>query len=141
VTGYLIGDDSTLHKRKGKKMQGLGRHHPTTEGKRGRGHSLVLALYVLVGRHCPLVPVMYRQKTVCQAEGVPFHSKVALMERCMGSFQPLAGTLLMAPGQSSPHGFSCMPPCRPTLPTISGAHAVSDRRIPGHCPFSCAWPC
>jgi len=34
VTGYLIGDDSTMHKPKGKKMEGLGRHHSTTEGKR-----------------------------------------------------------------------------------------------------------
>ncbi len=30
VTGYLIGDDSTMHKPKGKKMQGLGKHHSTT---------------------------------------------------------------------------------------------------------------
>src|SRR5438128_843075 len=27
VTGYLIGDDSTLQKRKGQKMQGLGHHY------------------------------------------------------------------------------------------------------------------
>ncbi len=31
VTGYLIGDDSTIEKRKAKKMEGLGLHHSTTE--------------------------------------------------------------------------------------------------------------
>src|SRR5215470_4922512 len=49
VTGYLIGDDSTMQKRKGKKMEGLGKHHSTTEGKRVLGHSLVQGLYVLLG--------------------------------------------------------------------------------------------
>ena len=56
VTGYLIGDDSTIEKRKGKKMQGLGLHHSTTEDKRVRGHSLVESLSVLLGRRCPLAP-------------------------------------------------------------------------------------
>lgn len=27
VTGYLIGDDSTMHKEKGRKMEGIGKHH------------------------------------------------------------------------------------------------------------------
>src|SRR2546422_3322148 len=53
VTGYLIGDDSTIQKRKGQKMEGLGRHHSTTEGKRVLGHSLVQEMYVLRGRSCP----------------------------------------------------------------------------------------
>ncbi len=35
VTGYLIGDDSTIEKRKGKKMEGLGVHHSTTAGEAG----------------------------------------------------------------------------------------------------------
>src|SRR6266516_3736070 len=39
VTGYLIGDDSTIAKRKAKKMEGVGLHHSTTEEKRVRGHS------------------------------------------------------------------------------------------------------
>jgi hypothetical protein len=30
VTEYLIGDDSTCHKRRGKKMEGVGRHYSTT---------------------------------------------------------------------------------------------------------------
>ena len=80
VTGYLIGDDSTIEKRKGKKMQGLGVHHSTTQDKRVRGHSLVESLYVLLGRRCPLAPQLYRQQAVCEAEGVPFASKIDLME-------------------------------------------------------------
>src|SRR5258708_34246922 len=80
VTGYLIGDDSTMHKRKAKKMEGLGVHHSTTEEKRVRGHSLVQSLYVLLGRRCPLAPQLYRQQAVCEVEGVPFQSKIALME-------------------------------------------------------------
>src|SRR5216683_1769516 len=78
VTGYLIGDDSTIQKRKGKKMEGLGVHHSTTEEKRVRGHSLVENLYVLLGRRCPLAPQLYRQQVVCEKEGVPFQSKIAL---------------------------------------------------------------
>jgi len=93
VTGYLIGDDSTLYKRRGEKMGGLGVHYSTTEGRCVPGHSLVLGLYVLLGRRCPLPPRMYRQKTVCQAEGVPFQSKIDLMEECIGTFQPVPGTL------------------------------------------------
>jgi hypothetical protein len=61
VTGYLIGDDSTIEKRKGKKMEGLGRHHSTSEDKRVPGHSLVESLYVLLGRRCPLAPQLYRR--------------------------------------------------------------------------------
>ena len=52
VTGYVIGDDSTMSKPKGRKMEGLGKHHATTEDKRITGHSLVQGLYVLLGRSC-----------------------------------------------------------------------------------------
>lgn len=93
VTGYLIGDDSTMVKRKGKKMAGLGRHYSTSEGKPVTGHSLVQGLYVLLGRRCPLAPQLYRQKTVCEAEGVPFRSKVELVLEMIHTFQPVAGTL------------------------------------------------
>lgn len=44
VTGYLIGDDSTIENRTGKKMEGWGRHHATTQDKRVTGHSLVESL-------------------------------------------------------------------------------------------------
>src|SRR5207249_525523 len=93
VTGYLIGDDSTMHKRKAKKMEGLGMHHSTTEDKRVRGHSMVESLYVLLGRRCPLAPQMYRQQKVCDVEGVPFHSKIQLMETTIRTFEPVAGTV------------------------------------------------
>ena len=93
VTGYLIGDDSTIEKRKGKKMEGLGRHHSTTQDKRVRGHNLVESLYVLLGRRCPLAPQLYRQPPVCAAEGVPFASKIDLMETVIRTFEPVAGTV------------------------------------------------
>jgi hypothetical protein len=93
VTGYLIGDDSTIEKRKGKKMQGLGLHHSMTEDKRVRGHSLVESLSVLLGRRCPLAPQLYRQQAVCAAEGVSFQSKIDLMEAVIRTFEPVAGRL------------------------------------------------
>lgn len=93
VTGYLIGDDSTQHKPKGKKMAGLGRHHSTTARGRVPGHSLVAGLYLLLGRRCPLAPQMYRQKAVCEQGGVPFRSKVDIMESIILGFEPVAGTL------------------------------------------------
>jgi SRSO17 transposase len=93
VTGYLIGDDSTQHKPKGKKMGGLGKHYSTTAEQRVTGHSLVQSLYVLLGRRCPLAPQMYRQKAVCEREGVPFQSKVDMMEATIRDFQPVTNTL------------------------------------------------
>jgi len=93
VTGYLIGDDSTIQKRKGKKMEGLGKHHSTTEGKRVLGHSLVQGLYVLLGRRCALAPQLYRQQRVCKKEGVAFRSKIDLMIEYIRTFEPVEGTL------------------------------------------------
>ncbi len=82
-----------MYKRKGKKMEGLGLHHSTTEDKRVRGHSLVQSLSVLLGRRCPLAPQLYRQQAVCAAEGVPFASKIDLMEATLRTFEPVAGTV------------------------------------------------
>jgi len=93
VTGYLIGDDSTIEKRKGKKMEGLGVHHSTTQDQRVRGHSLVESLYVLLGRRCPLAPQLYRQQAVCTVEDVPFASKVDLMDTVIRTFEPVNGTV------------------------------------------------
>jgi SRSO17 transposase len=93
VTGYLIGDDSTMHKRKAKKMEGLGRHHSTTEDKRVPGQSLVQSLYVLMGRRCPLAPQFYRQQAVCEKEEVPFASKIELMKETIRTFEPVGGTV------------------------------------------------
>jgi len=92
VTGYLIGDDSIMHKVRGQKMGGLGKHYSATAEKTVTGHSLVLGLYLLLGRRCPLEPQMYRQQAVCEREGVPFHSKVDIMEETVSSFEPVPET-------------------------------------------------
>lgn len=92
VTGYLIGDDSTLAKPKGEKMEGLGKHHSTTYDKRITGHSLVQSLYTVLGRSCPLEPHLYRQKKTAEAEGVPFQSKIEMMIQQIENFTPPDGT-------------------------------------------------
>jgi len=92
VTGYLIGDDSTMHKRRGKKMVGLGKHYSTTAGKPVVGHSLLQLLYVVEGRRCPLAPQLYRQQAVCTAEQQPFQSKIDLVVAAIEAFTPLADT-------------------------------------------------
>lgn len=92
VTGYVIGDDSTMSKPKGRKMEGLGKHHSTTAEQRIVGHSLVQGLYVLLDRKCPLAPQLYRQARVCEIEEVTFQSKIELMEKLIREFEPVAGT-------------------------------------------------
>jgi hypothetical protein len=92
VTGYVIGDDSTMSKPKGHKMEGLGKHHSTTFDQRIVGHSLVQGFYVLLDRRCPLAPQLYRQAKVCEAEEVPFLSKIELMETLIRTCEPVAGT-------------------------------------------------
>ena len=92
VTGYVIGDDSTMSKPKGRKMEGLGKHHSTTHDQRIVGHSLVQGLYVLLDRRCPLAPQLYRQVKVCETEAVAFQSKVELMETLIREFEPVVGT-------------------------------------------------
>jgi hypothetical protein len=92
VTGYVIGDDSTMSKPQGRKMEGLGKHHSTTYDQRIVGHSLVQGLYVLLDRRCPLAPQLYRQAKVCEAEEVAFHSKIELMEMLIREFEPVVGT-------------------------------------------------
>ncbi len=92
VTGYLILDDSVHSKPKGRKMAGLGRHYSTTEKKVVPGHCLFTGLYVVLGRCCPLQPQLYRQKAVCEREGVPFQSKIDLAVAEIEAFQPLPDT-------------------------------------------------
>jgi hypothetical protein len=92
VTGYLIGDDSTMQKVRGKKMAGLGRPYSTTAGKPVVGHRLVQSLSVVAGRRCPLAPQLYRQQVVCARAGVSFQSKVDLMATQIATFTPLPGT-------------------------------------------------
>lgn len=93
VTGYLIGDDSTQAKPQGRTMGGLGQHYASTAGKPITGHSLVQGLYVIQGRQCPLLPRMYRQQAVCRHEGVPFQSKIALMQQLIATFTPVPGAV------------------------------------------------
>jgi hypothetical protein len=92
VTGYLIFDDSVHTKPKGKKMGGLGLHFSNTEQKVVSGHCLMTGLYVLLGRRCPLQAHLYRQRSVCEAEGQPFQSKVDLAVEEIHQFEPVAGT-------------------------------------------------
>lgn len=93
VTGYLIGDDSTMSKPKGRKMQGIGKHYSTTQGKPVIGHSLVQCLYTILGRSCPLEPLVYRQEETAKKEGVPFTSKIDIMIQQMRNFTPPPGTV------------------------------------------------
>jgi hypothetical protein len=92
VTGYLILDDSTHVKRYAKKMSGLGWHYSSTDQRSMPGHSLFQGVYVVEGHQYPLSPRMYRQKKVCEREGVPFQSKVDLAEKVILEFEPLADT-------------------------------------------------
>jgi hypothetical protein len=92
VTGYVIGDDSTMSKPRGCKMEGLGKHHSTTYDQRIIGHSLVQGLYVLLDRRCPLAPQLYRQAKVCEVEERAFQSKIELMETLIRTFEPVADT-------------------------------------------------
>jgi len=92
VTGYLIFDDSVHSKPKGRKMGGLGRHYSGTEKRVVQGHCLFSGLYLLLGRRCPLQPRLYRQKAVCEREGVPFRSKVDMAVEEIEQFEPPSGT-------------------------------------------------
>src|SRR3990170_1394900 len=73
-------------------MGGLGSHFSNTERKVVRGHCLMTGLYVLQGRRCPLQAHMYRQCSVCEAEGEPFQSKVDLAVVEIEQFEPVPGT-------------------------------------------------
>jgi hypothetical protein len=81
-----------MHKPRGKRMAGLGKHYSTTVGAPVVGHSLVQLLYVVAGRRCPLAPQLYRQQAVCSAEHQPFRSKVDLVVAQIAAFRPLADT-------------------------------------------------
>jgi hypothetical protein len=92
VTGYLILDDSTHVKRYAKKMSGLGWHYSSTDQRSMPGHSLFEGVYIVEDHQYPLSPHMYRQKSVCEREGVPFQSKVDLAEKVIREFEPLPDT-------------------------------------------------
>ena len=92
VTGFLIFDDSVHTKPKGRTMGGLGQHYSNTEQKVVTGHCLFSGLYVLLGQRCPLEPQMYCQKSVCEAEGIPFQSKVDMAVTEIAQFEPVPDT-------------------------------------------------
>jgi len=92
VTGYLIFDDSVHTKPKGRSMGGLGKHYCHTEQRVVSGHCLLTGLYMLLGQRCPLKPHLYRQKAVCEQEGVTFRSKIDMTVDELESFHPVAGT-------------------------------------------------
>jgi SRSO17 transposase len=92
VTGYLLLDDSTHPKPKGRKMGGLGRHYSSTQKRQVSGHSLFQALYVLLGRQCPLPPQMYCTKSACDQQEKPFSSKIDLAVNTVTDFEPVEQT-------------------------------------------------
>jgi hypothetical protein len=73
-------------------MGGLGQHFSNTEQRVVSGHCLFTGLYVLLGQRCPLPVLMYRQKSVCQQEGVAFQSKIDMAVSQIESFDPAADT-------------------------------------------------
>ena len=97
VTAFTIFDDTAMEKhvqgKPGKRMAGVGRHYSTAAGQVVEGHSLVVGLMELLGRRCPLPPMLYRQADVAQAEGVPFRSKVQLVIEAVKALTPIPGTL------------------------------------------------
>jgi SRSO17 transposase len=104
VTAFLIPsaklrtgfDDTTIGKhiqgKPGLSMVGVGHHYSTTAGGIVEGHSLVVGLLELLGRRCPLPPMLYRQKEVAEAEEVPFQSKVDLVVEAVEALTALPGT-------------------------------------------------
>jgi hypothetical protein len=92
VTGYLIMDDSVHVKPRGRKMGGLGRHYAHSEKRTVQGHCLFTALYALLGQRCPLAMQLYRQRAVCEQEGVPFQSKIDMAVQQIETFQPAPDT-------------------------------------------------
>jgi len=92
VTGYLIFDDSVHVKTKGRSMGGLGKHYSNTEKQVITGHCLFTGLYVLLGQRCPMPAQLYRQKSVCDQEKVPFQSKIDMAMNAIKHFTPVPRT-------------------------------------------------
>jgi hypothetical protein len=88
VTGYLILDDSTHAKRYARAQQGLGLHYSSVEKCVVNGHSLFQSVYLLAGRLLPLTPRLYRRRETCEAEGLPFASKIDLAYQEVTTFTP-----------------------------------------------------
>lgn len=88
VTGYLALDDSTCVQAYARKMEGQGWHYSSSDKRLMPGHSLFQSVYCLLGRQLPLTPHLYRQKAVCEREGVPFQSKIDLAVADIETFSP-----------------------------------------------------
>ena len=73
-------------------MAGIGKHYSTTARGVVQGPSLVVGLLELLGRRCPLPPLLYRQQAVAEAQGVPFQSKVDLVVGAIQGLIPVPGT-------------------------------------------------
>ena len=85
VTAFVIFDDTAVPKhsqgKPGRRMAGLGKHYSSMAKRIITGHSLVVGMVSLLGRRCPLSPMLYRQMlyrqmlyrqmSVADAEGVP----------------------------------------------------------------------
>lgn len=97
VTAFAIFDDTTSAKHvqgePGKAMKGVGRHYSSSANKPIESHGLVVGLLTLLGRRCPLPPMLYRQRAVAQAEGVPFHSKIELVVKAIDRLVSVPDTL------------------------------------------------
>lgn len=92
VTGALILDDSVHGKPRGQNMRGLGRHYSSSDHRVITGHNLFQALYVVLGRQCPLPPQMYRTHAACERDGERFHSKIDLAVQTIATFVPVPDT-------------------------------------------------
>jgi hypothetical protein len=92
VTGHLIIDDSTHEKPYADKMGGLGHHWSGVAKETVQGHSMLAALYVLLGHRVPVSLQMYRQKAICEQEEVPFVSKIDLAVGRILAFDGPQGT-------------------------------------------------
>jgi hypothetical protein len=66
----------------------LGAHYSATEHEVVNGHSLYQSVYLLEGQQLPLTPHMYRRKVTCEAEGVPFASKIDMAYQEVSTFEP-----------------------------------------------------
>jgi hypothetical protein len=96
LTAFTSFDDTTMAKhRQGQteqRMAGVGLHYSSTAGQLVQGHNLVVGLLEVLGRRCPLPPMLYRQQAVARAEGVPFQSKVDLVIAAIKALVPVPGT-------------------------------------------------
>jgi hypothetical protein len=73
-------------------MGGLGHHWSGVAKETVQGHSMLAALYVLLGYRVPISLQMYRQKEICEQEGEPFVSKIDLAVGRILAFDGPKGT-------------------------------------------------